>query len=245
MNIRAHSLRGRTAFIKAFTMVFTGALVSSAIIAFWTQPVFVSTARIEVEKDPPVKFGTDGPRLNWEADTRSLDPYFLNTEFKIIKSFRILTNVIIKLNLQHVLASQAREADWSLDKTYDNVAKQIEVGQAPGSSLISISVKNPSPDTASKIANTICDAYRHFRIERWYVNCGWILAAWHDKPPDRVIVDMSLPQQVVIDSPAGSDLNSVVRTKPKIFLMGILGGTLLAVLAGGGNAWRLGQRIAR
>lgn len=183
------NLSQRAAFIRVFAVVFAGAFVASAIVAYSTRPIYLSTAEVLVRKG---------------------DPYFVTTQFTIIESHRILTTVITNLNLQHVLAIQAGQSDWSLDKTYNDLFKQVGVADPHGSSIvIGISVKNANPDMAAKIANAIVGAYREMPSAAW-VN----------------VIDHARP-----------DPNSAFRTKLKIFKMRVFGGTLVALVAGGASAW--------
>jgi capsular exopolysaccharide synthesis family protein len=112
----------------------------------------------------------------------STDPYFLTTQFKIIESYRILTNVIVKLHLNEKLAQQnASPGAWSVDETFDFLVHRISVEQTRMTSLIEISVRNQSSDMAAAIANEVAKSYTDFRIEQWKESRGRGIAALQDK----------------------------------------------------------------
>jgi len=95
------------------------------------------------------------------------DPYFLTTQFKIIESYRILTNVIATLHLDEKLAQQNGGAHWTTDETFDYLLRRLSVEQTRMTSLIEISVRNQSPELAAQIANQVADSYKEFRIDQW------------------------------------------------------------------------------
>jgi polysaccharide biosynthesis transport protein len=146
-------------------MVFLLCVVTSTLLTFWLPKQYASTVRIEVQKDTPeIPVADAGGRVN----TFGSDPYFLTTQFKIIESWSILTNVITSLHLDEKLAQQAGDtAPWSMDKTYLALFNKISVDQTRMTSLIEISVKNTDPKLAADIANAIVDAYRESRLEKW------------------------------------------------------------------------------
>lgn len=211
----------RAAFFRVFAAVFAAALVCSALITFLTPRIYFSTTKLEVREDGQDMPVTKGPG-NGQA-SQLLDPYFAITQFRIITSWGILSQVIANLNLQHVLAQQdqAGEPDWSLDQTYAWLYKQVYVAQTSGTKLIAISVRNPDPNLASNIANAIAGAYQEWRLQV------------HKRSEEPMPAIYSV---TILDS-AKASWNSVVRTKPEIFSTWILGGMVLALLAGGGGAW--------
>jgi uncharacterized protein involved in exopolysaccharide biosynthesis len=194
------------------------------------------------------------------------DPYFLTTQFKIIESYRILTNVIVNLRLDEKLARQNGSPQrWSIDATYDFLVRQLSVEQTRMTSLIEISVQNQSPELAASIANATADSYRQFRMEQWRDSRLRGIKALEEKQASmtndllavqknqlarlliREIAEMGSPSQTVVtvSNRARADLNAVVPTKWRIFLMWSLGGTLLAALTGAGSAWRARHSSAR
>lgn len=146
-------------------MVFLLCVVTSTLLTFWLPKQYASTVRIEVQKDTPEIPVTAGGGGHMNAF--GSDPYFLTTQFKIIESYSILTNVIATLHLDEKLAAQVGDTPWTMDRTYGALFGKISVEQTRMTSLIEISVKNSDPKLAADIANAIVDAYRDSRLEKW------------------------------------------------------------------------------
>ena len=145
-------------------MVFLLCAVTSILLTFWLPKQYSSTARIEVQKDTPEIPVTEG---GGHLSGIGSDPYFLTTQFKIIESWSILTNVITALHLDEKLAAQVGDPPWTLDKTYGTLASKVSVEQTRMTSLVEISVKNSDYKLAADIANAIVEAYRDSRLEKW------------------------------------------------------------------------------
>lgn len=146
--------RLRATFLRAFALVFIGAIVCSVLVAQWMPRTYSSTVRLEVAKETAHASGTS-------------DPYFLTTQFKIIESYSILTNVIDKLHLTEKLPEQLGLPPWTVDETFEYLSKKVSVEQTRMTSLIEITVKNPNPQIAANIANTIADSYKEIRLRLW------------------------------------------------------------------------------
>ena len=85
--------------------VFLLCVITSSVLTYWLPKQYSSTVRIEVQKDAP-----EVRSHGHQAGLQSWDPYYLTTQFRIITSWGILTQVITNLNLRHVLAEQDRRA---------------------------------------------------------------------------------------------------------------------------------------
>ena len=131
------------------------------------QTIRHSTVRIEVQKDnPEIAVAENGEHLSamW---SRPLLP--LTTQFKIIESYSILTNVINALHLDTKFVGPDDPPFLSLDQAYGMFVqpgfRRAELARM--TSLIEISVKNSDPKLAADIANAIVDAYRKSRMDKW------------------------------------------------------------------------------
>src|SRR3984957_881973 len=136
-------------------MVFFLCLVTSTLLTIWLPKQYASTVQIEVQKDDPEVTFSDSHQAYVSAD-----PYFLTTQFKIIESYRILTNVITKLHLDEKLAQQNGGTRWSIDETFDYLQHRLSIEQTRMTSLIEISVRNQDPKMAAAIANQVADSYK-------------------------------------------------------------------------------------
>ncbi len=145
-------------------VVFLLCVMTSTLLTIWLPKKYASTVRIEVQKDTP-EVSMLHPQQSVSIGTS--DPYFLTTQFKIIESYSILTNVIEKLRLNEKLPEQLGQPAWTMDETFAYLSKMINVEQTRMTSLIEITVKNPNPQAAANIANAIADAYRESRKKQW------------------------------------------------------------------------------
>jgi len=157
-------------------MVFFLCLVTSTLLTIWLPKQYSSTVQIEVQKDDPEISFSDSHQTYISAD-----PYFLTTQFKIIESFRILTNVIAKLHLDEKLALQNGAARWPLDVTYLYLKNRLTVEQTRMTSLIEISMRNTDSDLAAKIANEVAESYKEFRLDSWKQSKGRGLAKLEER----------------------------------------------------------------
>jgi uncharacterized protein involved in exopolysaccharide biosynthesis len=92
------------------------------------------------------------------------DPYFIQTEFEIIKSSLVFSNVVEKLNLC---------SDWNgntklkFNEAVHRLQHQTTVQAGPVFSyILEIHVTDKEPLEAANLANVIAESYCHYRIER-------------------------------------------------------------------------------
>jgi hypothetical protein len=233
----------RAAFGRWFTVAFVCMLGFSICQTFWTPKIYSSTTRIEVRKDAPVfPVAEDGGYANTSAP----DPYFLTTQFKIIESWSILTNVIATLHLADRLAAQAGETHWTMDQTYAALFNNISIKRTRMTRLIEISVKNRDPKLAADIANAIVGAYRESRLEKWKgereetLRWNAMISAYQAsrlKKGNAVPAESTpVPEQVTVRDPARPIMHPI-QSGADIILMWMSRGTLAALAAGGAGAW--------
>jgi len=144
--------------------IFLLCLITSAVLTYFLPKQYSSTVRIEVQKDEsPVDI------LGNRSGIQGWDPYYLTTQFRIITSWRILSQVVSNLNLTHVFAQQdqAGEQDWTPEMAEGFLYRKVGVDQTRGTSLIEISARNSDYNLAAQIANTVEDVYRQYRMDMW------------------------------------------------------------------------------
>jgi polysaccharide biosynthesis transport protein len=157
-------------------VVFLLCVMTSTLLTIWLPKQYASVVQIQVEKDAP-----EVPMAEVRQMTVGADPYFLTTQFKIIESWSILTNVIYNLHLDEKLAAQNGYTRWTMDETYDYLSKRISVEQTRMTSLIEISAKNPDATLAKDIVNGIADSYKRSRLESWKGTRGRGIESLRDK----------------------------------------------------------------
>jgi capsular exopolysaccharide synthesis family protein len=158
-------------------VVFLLCVMTSTLLTLWLPKQYSSMVQIQVNKDDPEVSIVNGG----QSSMSFADPYFLATQFKIIESWRILTNVIVNLRLDEKLAQQNGATKWSIDDTFDQLVHRLSVEQTRMTSLIEISVRNQSPDLAAEIANAVADSYKQFRLEQWRGSKGRGIKALEEK----------------------------------------------------------------
>src|SRR5256885_13246495 len=87
-----HVIRIRKTVILA---VFLLVVITATLVTFILPESYSSTARIKVEGDQS--------DVNFSGDPRAgtaYDPYFIQTEFETIRSERVLSNVVARLDLK-------------------------------------------------------------------------------------------------------------------------------------------------
>jgi polysaccharide biosynthesis transport protein len=143
-------------------VVFLLCVMTSTLLTIWLPKQYSSMVQIQVQKDDP-EVAVSEPH----SQVSSTDPYFLTTQFRVIESYRILTNVIANLKLDEKLAQQNGGTQWSLDETFDYLKRRLSVEQTRMTSWIEISVRNQDPKMAAAIANQVAESYKEYRVELW------------------------------------------------------------------------------
>jgi capsular exopolysaccharide synthesis family protein len=151
-------LKLRLSLIALITgLVLATTLVVTAFLPRW----YLATTKVKVEKpEGEVK-------LFQAASNTAYDPYFLQDQFKIMQSEKILYPVIDRLGLNTRLAAYVGAPGGTLtsDLTYQYmVNKMLRVESQRSSSLIEINVYAQDPVLAADIANEIAHVYSDDRI---------------------------------------------------------------------------------
>ncbi|MCO6401514.1 MAG: polysaccharide biosynthesis tyrosine autokinase [Verrucomicrobia bacterium] len=96
----------------------------------------------------------------------AFNPFFLKTQYEIIQSRPILTQVIQNLDLQKKWADKygAEGGALRMEDTLLILLKSIRVNQYRDTSLIDIQVYNEDRSQAARIANEIANVYREQRL---------------------------------------------------------------------------------
>ncbi len=205
-------------FIAVFAAVFLFVVATSTLITFILPEAFASTARVLVKQDPSEASQKTGSR----TPLGPYDPYFLQTQFEVMQSQAVLNRVIDELDLNQAWGRKyAGGYPLKTSEALTLLKARLDLRPVRNTSLIEIRVFSDNPSEAAQLANAIADSYREYRAR--------II------PPE--IVDKAVP-----------GLRPVRPNKPLNIVLGILGGVLLGLAAGGGMAglaaW-LGRRARR
>jgi succinoglycan biosynthesis transport protein ExoP len=148
----------KTVILAVFLLVS----VTATFVTFFLPVAYSSKATIKVERDSTdVQSVTGQPNLSGVYD-----PYFIQTEFIVIKSQVVLDKVIEKLNLNAVWAEKYQSpGKWKTSDTRRRLAGMIELRPERNTSLIDITVYSDNKDEAAKLAEAVAEVYRDYRLE--------------------------------------------------------------------------------
>lgn len=138
------------------SLVFLTTLVVTAFLPRW----YLATTKIRVEKP-------EGEVKLFQAQTSNYyDPYFLQDQFKILQSEKILYPVIANLNLNaHLARTLGAQGTLTNAITYRYLTtRMLRVESQRSSSLIDINVYAQDAALAAAIANEIARVYSDDRI---------------------------------------------------------------------------------
>jgi uncharacterized protein involved in exopolysaccharide biosynthesis len=116
---------------------------------------YAATTRIKVEKAVEVSTGD-----------MSYDPYFIQTEFEIIQSQLVLSNVVVSLNLNKIWGE--KYANGSPLKTSECIAiiqKHLRLAPVRNRKFIDVTFYSNDPNEAADMANAIAKGYHDYYIQ--------------------------------------------------------------------------------
>jgi succinoglycan biosynthesis transport protein ExoP len=139
--------------------VFLLVMITVTAVTFVMQEFYSSTARIRVEKDTP-----DIALWGMSGGVQPYDPYYLTTEFEVLKSSTILYPVIDKLRLQRVYRDRFKSpSDYTMQQASEVLSKELDAKQYRNTSIIEITALNPDKTLAAEIANMTAEVYKDYR----------------------------------------------------------------------------------
>src|SRR5258708_3124423 len=156
----------KTVILAVFLLV----VITATLVTFILPEYYSSTARIKIERDQSdIQF----------SDARMLggyDPYFIQTEFEVIQSEKILKQVIENLNLNKEWGRKYYGGELLKTTEAVNILKgRMDLRPVPNTSPIEIRVLSEKPEEAKNIANEIATAYTaHRKEERMQLSEGGI-----------------------------------------------------------------------
>src|SRR6266566_5276645 len=141
--------------------VFALVVVTATVVTYILPESYSSTARIKIERDQSdISPITDRPVLG------GYDPFFLLTEFEVIKSEIVLGKVIQDLDLNREWGKKyAGNEPLKTSETMALLKSKMDLRQVRNTSLIDIQVFSEKPEEAAKIANALAEAYQAHRLE--------------------------------------------------------------------------------
>ncbi len=144
----------KTVILAVFLLV----VITATLVTFILPESYASTARIKVERDQ-----SDIQGFGQQQFSQSFDPYFIQTEFEVIKSELILGRVIDALDLNRKWGAKYNQAQLKTFETMALLLKAIQLTPVRNTSLIEIKVFSEDKEEAARIANSVADRYREHR----------------------------------------------------------------------------------
>src|SRR5256714_13387244 len=143
----------KTVILAVFLLV----VITATLVTFILPEHYSSTARIKVEGDQPdVAFTTD-PRMG-----TAYDPYFIQTEFETIRSERVLSNVVARLDLKKKWADKIGGQELKMPEAIAILKGHMALNPVRNTKFIEISMFSENRDEAAVLANAVGDAYKAF-----------------------------------------------------------------------------------
>ena len=159
---RINSTATVVTFGTVFMIVFLATVLLATAITFILPESYASTARVKVERDISDNIPARG--TNVASAPTDYDPYFIQTEFEVIQSELVLSNVISRLNL-NVIWGKKYFAGETLKTTesMELLKGRINLMPVRNTKLISITVYSDDKNEAARLANAIAESYRDYR----------------------------------------------------------------------------------
>jgi succinoglycan biosynthesis transport protein ExoP len=142
-------------------LVFGLVLITTAGVTALLPKWYLATAKIRVEKpESEVK-------LFQNQSSAYYDPYFIQDQFEILQSEKILYRVIENLKLNEVIGRQIGDGQsWPSASTYQYLTKKMFSPESRrATSLIELNVQARDPQLAAAIANEIARVYANDRVD--------------------------------------------------------------------------------
>jgi len=153
-------MENRRTKIPGFTLLLGGLALCGAGLWILLSPTqYQAMARIKVETESYVVDGT--------GQDMSYNPYFIQTEFEVIQSQLVLSNVIETLNLNEEWGKKYDGGNpLEIGITVELLKQRMSLIPEINTRIIDVCFRSDDPDEAAKIANAIARAYRDYRWER-------------------------------------------------------------------------------
>jgi capsular exopolysaccharide synthesis family protein len=148
----------KTVILAVFLLV----VVTTVVVTLILPRAYCGTARIKVSKDRP----DISPLFESQSDV-SYDPYFIQTEFEVIKSQVVLDKVIENLNLNAEWGKRFGSGEsLKTSETRTLLEHFLDLRPARNTSIIEICFYSEDPDEAARVANEIATVYQDYRLEQ-------------------------------------------------------------------------------
>lgn len=141
----------RLIFRNVFVVVFLITVLVAVAVTYILPETYASTATIKVASDQP---------------TTNYDPYFIQTQFEIMKSLLVLQPVIDKLKLNDVWGKKYFKGEQlKTTETMEILKGRMSLRPLRNTQLVAITVYGEDKHEVALIANAVAESYRDYRIK--------------------------------------------------------------------------------
>jgi polysaccharide biosynthesis transport protein len=137
-------------------LVFLLVVLTAFTVTLFQPKIYTASARIKVEPEKPTVDMVGG------RDLPVYDPYFLQTQYEIIQSQKILYPVIDRLNLTNTWGHNSMLTE---ELAFKRLKSELSVRRYRDTSLIEITVYDRDGALAADIANTTAELFERDRLE--------------------------------------------------------------------------------
>jgi succinoglycan biosynthesis transport protein ExoP len=141
--------------------VFLITAIIATVVTFLLPASYSSTAVIKIENDNTADISSIGNAQMGGG----YDPYFIETEFKIMQSEEVLGRLITMLNLNEYWGKKYNfGVPLKTDEAMQKLKGDMSLSPERNTKLIDITVYSDDKDDAARLANGIAEAYRDYRF---------------------------------------------------------------------------------
>ena len=145
----------KTVILAVFLLV----VITATLVTFILPESYSSSARIKIERDQSDIQGFMGP-----SALQNYDPYFIQTEFEVIQSELILSQVVEQAHLQEKWGkAYANGERLTKLEAIGLLKRKMSLHPVRNTVLIEIQVFSENKDEAAELANAIAKAYQDYR----------------------------------------------------------------------------------
>jgi capsular exopolysaccharide synthesis family protein len=149
----------KTVILAVFLLV----VITTTIVTFIMSETYSSSARIRIEHN----VSDIGPLAERGYTPGSIDMYFIQTEFEVMKSEVILGKVVEDLKLNEEWGKLYNGGvTYKPAESIERIRRNLTLTVVRNTSVIEIGYTSDKPKEAADLANSIARAYRSYRLDQ-------------------------------------------------------------------------------
>jgi uncharacterized protein involved in exopolysaccharide biosynthesis len=149
----------KTVILAVFLLV----VITTTIVTFIMSETYSSSARIRIEHN----VSDIGPLAERGYTPGSIDMYFIQTEFEVMKSEVILGKVVEDLKLNEEWGKLYNGGvTYKQAESIERIRRNLTLTVVRNTSVIEIGYTSDKPKEAADLANSIARAYRSYRLDQ-------------------------------------------------------------------------------